>query len=166
LNNKIKHYAKEIFSFVVILTIFANAISYYRSLDLNKEKFELLNITLLDDITYEVKKDKPLLVHFWATWCPTCKIEAANIEAISKDFEVLTIAVNSKDDTHIKNYLHEYNLSFRVLNDKNSIYAQKFNISVFPTTLIYDKDKNLRFSEVGYTSTFGLWLRLWWISIF
>ncbi len=38
--------------------------------------------------------------------------------------------------------------------------ADKFNIEIFPTTLIYDSDGILRFSEVGYTTTVGLKTRL------
>jgi len=52
-----------------------------------------------------------------------------------------------------------------VINDKNAFYANKYNIKVYPTTLIYDKNKNLIFSEVGYTSTFGLKIRLWWAGL-
>ena len=62
----------------------------------------------------------------------------------------------------IEKYLKEHNLSFKVVNDEYSDFAYRFNIKVFPTTLIYDKDKNLKFSEVGYTSTLGLYLRMWW----
>ena len=42
----------------------------------------------------------------------------------------------------------------------NKIFNNKFNIKVFPTTLIYSKDQNLEFSEVGYTTTIGLYSRM------
>ncbi len=42
-----------------------------------------------------IPNNKPILLHFWATWCPTCKFEAPNIEKVSKDYEVITIAVQS-----------------------------------------------------------------------
>lgn len=164
MKNKLKKYIKEILSFIVILTIFANALSYYKSTSLNKDKLDIQNLTLIDKTKFQINNNKPTLVHFWATWCPTCKIEAPNIQKLSKDYEVLTIAVSSKNDENIKNYLKENNLNFKVFNDLDGRYARKFNISVFPTTLIYDKDKNLQFSEVGYTSTWGLILRMWWID--
>lgn len=153
---KLKHYIKEILSFILILTILANLISYYKAIDLNKNKLNIKNITL---------NEKPILIHFWATWCPTCKIEAANIQTISESFNVLTIAVNSGDDDNIKEYLNKNDLNFRFINDKDGYYSNKFNIEVYPTTLIYDKNKNLIFSDVGYTTTFGLWLRMWWSNL-
>lgn len=160
MNEKIKKYLKEIVVFTVILTIAMNGMSYYKSLDLNKEKLDISSFKLLDDTTYNVSKDKPLLVHFWATWCPTCKFESPNIEKISKDYEVITIAVQSGDEMEIEAYMKEHGLTFKVVNDKNGFYSKKFNIKAFPTTLIYNKDKKLEFSEVGYTTTVGLFARM------
>jgi thiol-disulfide isomerase/thioredoxin len=160
MKDKIKKYLKEGVIFVIMLTIAMNAISYYNSLDLNKDKLTISSFKLLDDSTYIVSKDKTLLVHFWATWCPTCKLEASNIEKISQDYEVIKIAVQSGTKEEIEKYLDEHNLSFKVVNDEDGVYSQKFNIKAFPTTLIYNKDKNLKFSEVGYTSTVGLYSRM------
>lgn len=160
MNNKIKKTFLEVIKYIVILTIVTNAVSYYRSLDLNKEQFSINNFKLLDNTIYTVSKEKPLIVHFWATWCPTCKFESANIDKISNDYEVITIAVQSGTKKEIKDYLDEHKLSFKVVNDKDGFYSNKFNIKAFPTTLIYDKDKNLKFSEVGYTTTAGLYSRM------
>jgi len=160
MKNKIKKYIKEILSFVVILAIAMNVMSYYRSMDLNKNSLEISTFKLLDNSEYKVAKDKPILIHFWATWCPTCKFEASNIEKISKDYEVITIAVQSGSNNEIQKYLDENELSFKVVNDNNAYYSNLFNIKVFPTTFIYDKEKNLKFSEVGYTTTAGLYSRM------
>lgn len=160
MKKRIKKYLKEIIVFIVILGIAMNAISYYRSLDLNKDKLQIETFKLIDDSDYTIKTNKPLIIHFWATWCPTCKFEAPNIEKISKDYEVVTIAVQSGTKSEIKEYLKDNNLSFKVVNDKDGLFSSKFNIKVFPTTLIYGKDQNLEFSEVGYTTTIGLYSRM------
>uniref|UniRef100_UPI004047F7CF redoxin domain-containing protein n=1 Tax=Aliarcobacter sp. TaxID=2321116 RepID=UPI004047F7CF len=164
MKDKIKKYLKEILIFIVMLTIAMNAISYYNSFDLNKEKLDIQGFKLLDNSTYTVQNDKPLIIHFWATWCPTCKLEASNIQKISKDYEVVTIAVQSGTKEEIESYLKENKLSFKVVNDEDGEFSQKFNIKAFPTTFIYDKDKNLKFSEVGYTSTMGLYFRMMFIN--
>lgn len=160
MNDKIKKYTKEILIFIVLVGVFTNGLSYYKSLDLNKNKLNMMTMKLLDGTNYIMPRNKPILVHFWATWCPTCKLEAPNIEKISKDYEVITIAVQSGSKENIQNYLKKHKLSFRVVNDLDGFYAQKFNIQTFPTTLIYDQDKNLKFSEVGYTTTAGLYARM------
>ena len=166
MQNKIKKYFKEFIIFIITLTLVMNIISYYNSLDLNKDKLTINNFKLLDDSNYIVSTDKPLLIHFWASWCPTCKFEAPNIEKISQNYEVITIAVQSGTNEEVKKYLDEHNLTFKVVNDEDGFFAQKFNIKAYPSTFIYDENKNLRFTEVGYTITFGLYFRMMFIKYF
>ena len=163
--NRVKHYLKEIAIFVIIMTIFANIISLYKSSDLNSEALNLNSVTLMNNELYSFKDDKPVLIHFWATWCPTCKVEASNIETLSKEYDVITIVVNSGSNKDIQGYLDENAFTFKVVNDQDSMYASKFKIAAYPTTFIYDKNRDLVFSEVGYTSTIGLYLRMWWAGI-
>ena len=160
MKDKIKKYFKEAVIFIVTLTIAANAFSYYNSLNLNKDNLKIESFTLYDNKKYLVDKKKPLVIHFWATWCPICKFEAPNIESLSKDYEVITISVQSGTKKEIKEYLNHNKLSFNVVNDIDGFYSHKFNIKAFPTTLIYDNEKKLKFTEVGYTTTAGLYARM------
>jgi thiol-disulfide isomerase/thioredoxin len=138
------------------MIVAANLISIYKSSDLNKKPL---------DINFPLESSKPVLIHIWATWCPTCKVEASNIQSISKDHQVLTFAVKSGSDEEVAQYMKESDLDFNTINDQDGVYARKFNISAYPTTLIYNSDKELVFSEVGYTSTLGLRLRMWYASL-
>ena len=61
-------------------------------------------------INWQAYKGKPLLLHFWATWCPVCKIEEGSIQSISEDYNVLTVSSWS-DDT--ETYLKEKGLNFK-----------------------------------------------------
>ena len=162
---KIKHYLKEIAIFFVIITILANAVSLYKSSNLNKEPLKLTNITLLDGKEYILSDDKPTLVHIWATWCPTCKIEASNIQTVSQYYNILTIAVKSGSNSEIQSWMSEGEYNFNVINDTSGLIASEFNIGAYPTTFIYNKNKELVFSDVGYTSTWGLFLRMWYVSL-
>ncbi|MFK2821941.1 redoxin domain-containing protein [Arcobacter sp. YIC-80] len=164
MNPKLKKYLKESIKFIIILAIVLNVLSYYKSQNLNKDDLIYTSYKLLDNSKYDIPKDKPVLVHFWATWCPICEVEASNIEKISKDYEVVTIATQSGSTQEIQNYLKKHNLSFKVVNDEDGFYSRTFNIKAFPTTLIYDENRTLKFSEVGYTSTLGLCARMWWVD--
>jgi thiol-disulfide isomerase/thioredoxin len=164
MKKKLKHYLKEILFFIIAMTIIANLLSLYKSQNLNEAPLRLATLTLIDNTVYKFPSDKPVLIHFWATWCPTCKLEAANIEFISKHFEVVTIAVDSGTSAKLRAYIKEKNYTYRVVNDSLKHLSKEFNIAGFPTTFIYDKNKKLIFSEVGYTSIIGLYLRMWWAS--
>lgn len=164
MKNKFKHYIKEIITFGFFLFIATNAISLYKSSNLLKEPYPLKTLKLIDNTQFTFDTKKPLLLHFWATWCPICKAEASNIDAISKKYQVITIAVKSGDKRDIERYMKKNNLHFKVYNDKDGLLAKKFHLAAYPTTFVYNKEKELSFSDVGYSSTWGLKLRLWWSS--
>jgi len=155
-----KKILKEIVIGAILLFIFTNILSYMRKPELSSTQLPKLEVDLIDGSSYAPKEGKPLVVHFWATWCSTCKLEARNIETVSKDYEVLTIAVNSGNNVKIKAYMSQRNLSFRVVNDSDGKRAKQFNVEAYPTTFIYDASGELKFTEVGYTSTVGLLARL------
>ncbi len=160
----IKSTIKEITIILVLLFIMSNIISYIRAPDLGSSQLPQIDAKLIDGSTFSVGKGKPLIIHFWTTSCPACKLEAPNIETVSKEYDVLTVAVNSGSDEEVKTYIQENGLSFKVLNDVNGSWTTEFNIEVFPTTFIYDAKGKLRFTEVGYTTTAGLLARLEWIE--
>ena len=162
MSNKLKKIIKELLKYSIIFILVLNIVSYFKSQDLNNSSLDLNSFSLIDGSIYEAKSNKPLMIHFWATWCPICALEEQNIEKISKDFEVITIASQSGSNEEIKDYLEKNNLSFKVVNDEDGDLSNHFKVNAFPTTFIYEEKKNLKFSEVGYTSTFGLYLRMLW----
>lgn len=164
LKNKYIKYLLELFFLLFVAVIIANGISIYRSVDLNKNQLQTTSFMLNDGSKYKTEEKKPLIIHFWATWCPICKAEISNIEFISKHYQVLTVVVKSGNDYEIKKYMDEHKLNFRVINDNDGSMARKFNISMFPTTIIYDKNKNTAFTDVGYTSAIGMLLKVWWVE--
>jgi thiol-disulfide isomerase/thioredoxin len=155
---------KEVIIALVLLFVISNIISYIRQPELGKTQLPKIEAHLIDGITYQMQEGKPIILHFWATSCPACKLEAPNIEAVSKKYEVLSITVNSGSDKDIIDFMKEHELSFNVLNDKEGRWAEMFRVEAYPTTFIYDAKGKLRFTEVGYTTTAGLLARLEWID--
>ena len=162
---KIKHYLKEILYFIITITIVANAMSLYRSQSLSNEALDIEHFKMIDNSTYTLDNKRPILIHFWATWCPTCKLEASNIDFLSRYYQVITVAVKSGSDYDIKQYLDKHGYHFKVVNDKDGSLSRKFQIAGYPTTFIYNKDKKLLFSDVGYSSTFTLYVKMWWANL-
>jgi len=150
----------ELTKVVVLIFILSNIMSYIRAPELASTQLPEIEAHLLDGSTYSVEEGKPLLLHYWAVWCPTCKLEASNIEAVSKEYNVLTVAVNSGSDAKVKAYMQEHDLNFKVINDVEGDWAKRFKVEAYPTTFIYDNKGELRFTEVGYTTTAGLLARL------
>jgi len=156
----IKVIAKEALKASLIIFIFSNIISYLLKPEPSFTRLPKMNVNLLDGSEYSVEKDKPLMIHFWATWCPMCKLEASNIEILSKKYEILSVVVNSGDRNYIQEYMKSKDLDFKVVNDKKGVWASKFHVKAYPTTFIYNKQGILKFTEVGYTTTVGLLARM------
>ena len=55
----------------------------------------------------------------------------------------------------------EKHLDFPVLADDAGIIADRFGVSGVPTSFIVEPDGSIAFTEVGYTTKWGLRLRLW-----
>lgn len=121
---------------------------------------------MLDGSAFEGldKIEKPVLVHFWASWCKVCEIEHDNINSISKDYPVIGIASQSGSLGEVKAAVKEHEISYPVLVDGDGYNAKQWGIVGFPTSFIVGKDNQASFTEVGFTSEFGLRFRLWLAS--
>jgi len=113
-------------------------------------------------INWNAYKGKPLLLHFWATWCPVCKIEEDSVQSISEDYNVLTVSSWS-DDTEA--YMKAKGLSFKTLEDNDGVWAKHYGIKGVPASFIINSNGKIEFIETGYSSEIGLRLRLWWIEL-
>ncbi len=120
--------------------------------------------TLLDGHPYVLptKPAKPVLVHFWATWCPVCRAEQGSIEAIARDDpNVITVAMQSEGSAEVSRHLAREGLHFPVVNDPEGRLSAAWGVHAVPASFIVNPDGQVRFIEVGYTTEIGLRLRLW-----
>ena len=122
-----------------------------------------LSATLLSGQTFnlQAQRDKPLLLHFWATWCPVCKLEQSSIQSISNKHHVITVAMQSGDKAELNSYMHSEMLSFPVIVDNDGAITNRFGIQAVPVSFIINTEGKIVFIESGFTSSWGLKLRLW-----
>lgn len=111
---------------------------------------------------------KPLVVHFWATWCKICEIEHGSISNLNKDWQVLTIATfDSGNEEEIQRYLQRHEIEdWTVVIDKNNSLAEHYGVSGTPSTFVIDSHGEIRFKEVGLTIPWGWNIRLWLTDLF
>lgn len=109
-------------------------------------------------------RGKPVIVHFWATWCPVCRLESGVIEGLVGDYPLITVAMQSGGAAEIQAYLDENDLSFPVIPDPDGRLAAAWGVRGVPTSFIIDELGDIRFVEVGYTTSLGLRARIWWMN--
>lgn len=111
-------------------------------------------------------RGRPVLVHFWATWCPVCRFEQDSIEAVARDWTVLSVALEDTPAADLQTYMDREGLNFPVLRDPDGRLAGRYGVRGVPASFVVDAGGNIRFTSVGYTTGIGLRLRLWLAATF
>ena len=161
--DRLRKWARRSVELVLILAVFFGMRAYQQR-DIASGIAPVLEGVLLNgqSISLAELTGKPVLVHFWATWCSICALEQDSIEAISKDYHVISVAMQSGPETEVASYLKENSLTFPVLNDPEGLHANKWGVNVVPASFVIDPQGHIRFTEVGYTTEMGLRGRLWY----
>lgn len=106
----------------------------------------------------------PVLVHFWATWCPVCKLENGNVASLAKDYPVITVASWSDSASEVRAFMQEHGLDMPVVVDPDGEWARLYGVRGVPTSFFVDADGKVRFVESGYTTWLGMVLRMAWLG--
>ena len=122
-----------------------------------------LSGTLLDGraLPLDDYRGRPLLVYFWATWCPVCRLDQGAIAAVAQDHPVVTVAMQSGDAAAVAAHLAAQGLSFPVRVDEDGAVAAAWGVRGVPTAFVVDGDGQIRYVTTGVTTRWGLRLRLW-----
>ena len=138
-------------------------IQWWQTRPMASGKAPALSGPLLSGGQFELSslKGKPALVHFWATWCPVCKMGEGDIAQLARDYEVITVAMQSGEPGEINAYLAERNLDFPVLSDPYGEFAGTWGVPGVPANFILDASGTIHSSTVGYTTKPGIEARLW-----
>lgn len=152
----------------LVVVIIVTGIQYWRTRDAASGQAPPLPDRLVDGSSFSLPggDGRPLLVHFWATWCPICRLEQASIAALAKEGRVITVALSSGSDAEVRQYLRDEGVAFPVINDPTGKIAADWGVMGVPASFVVDGSGNIRFVTSGYTTGPGLRLRLWLALVF
>ncbi len=88
-------------------------------------------------------KGKPILLNFWATWCPYCKEERPYLNSLYKEYKgrdlvIIAVSVDKSGET-VKRFLKRVPLDFIILHDNDNKASGLYGVYSLPTSFLIDR---------------------------
>jgi peroxiredoxin len=121
-----------------------------KTLDADDNRRQSLDFTLhdLDGKSWTLRQltGKVVVVNFWATWCPPCRKEMPDLDAIHRQFSdkgLVILAISDEESEKVKPFLAEHPVSYPVLLDPGRKVNDLFVVRGIPKTFVYDRSGRL-----------------------
>jgi len=98
-------------------------------------------------------KGKVVILNFWATWCPPCRVEMPSMEILFQRFnaqglEILAVDIGENAST-VQQFIRSAGYTFPVLLDSANRVSSVYGIEAIPTTYIIDREGKIIGRVVG-----------------
>jgi len=98
-------------------------------------------------------RGKPVIVNFWATWCPPCREELPSMNRAWHTIEeqgVAMLAINmGEDEDTIFIFSADYPTDFPILMDQTGEVIEKWPVKGLPTTFVIAPDGTIAYRAIG-----------------
>jgi thiol-disulfide isomerase/thioredoxin len=148
---------------LVVIALAFSAVQWWRTRPLASGPAPALAGATLAERAFDLRTERsePVLVHFWATWCPVCRMMEGTVDGIAKDHRVITVALQSGTPQEIGRFMRKEGLDFPVIPDPDGRIASRWGVSGVPATFVVDSAGQIRDATVGLSTGPGLRARLW-----
>ena len=105
------------------------------------------------EITLSDLQGMPVLLNFWATWCPYCRMELPYLDAVAKQYadKATIVAIDVGESTsQVREFFGDSKVSFIVALDVDGQVASRYGVQQYlPTTSFIDSEGIIRYVKVG-----------------
>lgn len=101
-------------------------------------------------------RGRDVMVVFWATWCPPCKMEIPHLiklrNTLSED-KLAILALSNESAEHLKHFAASSGINYSLASLSGTALPQPFaNVQSIPTTFFIGKDGTIKLAAVGLMS--------------
>ena len=105
-------------------------------------------LTDLDGKPWSLKEQrgKVVVLNFWATWCPPCRKEMPDLEALYRQFKdqgLVILAISDESENKVRPFIAEQKVTYPILLDPGRKVNELFQINGIPKTFVYDRNGKL-----------------------
>ena len=107
-------------------------------------------------ITLSKLRGQIVVVNFWATWCPPCRLETPALEKSYeqyKDSGVVILGVNLTNQdviSEVESFVQEFELTYPILLDRDgTVSSTLYQIKGLPSTFFVNREGIIRTVLVG-----------------
>jgi cytochrome c biogenesis protein CcmG, thiol:disulfide interchange protein DsbE len=94
----------------------------------------------------------PIVMNFWATWCPPCKEEMPLLDQFAEQYagEVVILGINyNEEERVVQEYVSAEGIKFPIMLDFTGAVSTQYFVRNYPTTFFIDAEGVLRAQHLG-----------------
>ena len=96
-------------------------------------------------------RGKPVVINFWASWCPPCTDELPYFQRLARDYgnRVVIVTVSNEAAGVAREYLREHNLDLPLLEDSGGAVFSAYALPPIPGTVVVDPEGRVQYISAG-----------------
>ena len=99
----------------------------------------------------DIKKNAPMLVNIWASWCAPCRAEHPLLEKLHKEYDIKIVGINFKDNPdNAQKFINKYgNPFFKIGSDEDGQFTLDWGLTGVPETFVINAEGQIVHKHQG-----------------
>jgi cytochrome c biogenesis protein CcmG, thiol:disulfide interchange protein DsbE len=108
-----------------------------------------------DSISLDSLRGQVVLVNFWASWCPPCRVEMPGFERVYRErrddgFVIVGIATDRHAEADIRAFVAEHDITYPILLATGQVVRDYGGVRALPESFLVDREGRIVHRVVGY----------------